>query len=119
MGKFGKKVEISTNPLDYNICILGESKIGKTTIAKQMCEKLVGDDGYIHLDIGREEGAAAIEGIVSEHIGTTRLTLRRKQTPLMVHGVDSERVRITQLILFWMQSMNSRRLALILSLSAT
>ena len=68
MGKFGKKVEISTNPLDYNICILGESKIGKTTIAKQMCEKLVGDDGYIHLDIGREEGAAAIEGIVSEHI---------------------------------------------------
>ena len=68
MRKFGKKVEISTNPLDYNICILGESKIGKTTIAKQMCEKLVGDDGYIHLDIGREEGSSAIEGLVSESI---------------------------------------------------
>lgn len=68
MGKFGKKMEISTNPLDYNICILGESKIGKTTIAKQMCEKLVGDDGYIHFDIGREEGASAIEGLVSETI---------------------------------------------------
>lgn len=68
MGKFGKKVEISINPLDYNICILGESKIGKTTIAKEMCEKLVGENGYIHLDIGREEGASAIEGIVSERI---------------------------------------------------
>ena len=68
MGKFGKKMEISTNPLDYNICILGESKIGKTTIAKEMCEKLVGSEGYIHLDIGREEGASAIEGIVSEPI---------------------------------------------------
>ena len=68
MGKFGKKMEISTNPLDYNICILGESKIGKTTIAKEMCEKLVGSDGYIHLDIGREEGASAIEGIMSEPI---------------------------------------------------
>lgn len=68
MGKFGKKIEISTNPLDYNICILGESKIGKTTIAKEMCEKLVGSDGYIHFDIGREEGSSAIEGLVSESI---------------------------------------------------
>ena len=68
MGKFGKKIEISTNPLDYNICILGESKIGKTTIAKEMCEKLVGVDGYIHFDIGREEGSSAIEGLVSETI---------------------------------------------------
>ena len=68
MGKFGKKIEISTNPLDYNICILGESKIGKTTIAKEMCEKLVGSDGYIHFDIGREEGSSAIEGLVSEPI---------------------------------------------------
>lgn len=66
--KFGKKVEISLNPLDYNITILGESGIGKTTLAKQMCEKLGGEDGYIHLDMGREDGAAAIEGIVSEKI---------------------------------------------------
>lgn len=68
MGKFGKKVEISINPLDYNISLLGEGGIGKTTLAKEMCEKLVGDEGYIHFDIGREDGAAAIEGIVSEKI---------------------------------------------------
>jgi len=68
MGKFGKKVSISLNPLDYNITILGESGIGKTTISKEICEKLVGDEGYIHFDIGREAGADAIEGIVSEKI---------------------------------------------------
>ena len=69
MGKFGKKVSISIDPVDYNITICGESGIGKTTLAKETCEKLVGDEGYIHFDIGRERGADAIEGIVSEHIG--------------------------------------------------
>lgn len=39
-----------------------------TTIAKEMCEKLVGDEGYLHLDIGRECGADAIQGIVTEPI---------------------------------------------------
>ena len=68
MGKFGRKNEVDLNPLHYNICLLGEGGIGKTTIIKQVCEKLVGEDGYIHLDIGREDGAAAIQGIVSEQI---------------------------------------------------
>lgn len=68
MGRFGKKVEVDLNPLHYNICLLGESKIGKTTLAKEVCEKLVGDEGYIHFDIGREDGSGAIQGIVSETI---------------------------------------------------
>lgn len=68
MGKFGKKNTVDLNPLHYGIAILGESGIGKTTIAKEVCEKLVGDEGYIHFDIGRENGADAIEGIVSEKI---------------------------------------------------
>lgn len=66
--RFGKKIQIDLNPLHYNIAILGESGIGKTTLAKEVCEKMVGDEGYIHFDIGREDGASAINGIVSEKI---------------------------------------------------
>lgn len=68
MGKFGKKNEIDLNPLSYNICLLGISKIGKSTILKEVCEKLVGQEGYIHFDMGKEDGAAAIQGIVTEKI---------------------------------------------------
>lgn len=68
MGKFGKPNHVKLSPLDYNICILGEGKIGKTTLMKQVCEKLVGPEGYMHFDVGREEGRYAIEGIVSEPI---------------------------------------------------
>lgn len=68
MGKFGKKKEVNLNPLNYNIAILGESGIGKTTLAKEVCEKMVGEDGYIHFDMGKEAGADAIQGIVSETI---------------------------------------------------
>lgn len=68
MGKYGKKNEVSLNPLDYNICLLGESGIGKSTIIKETCEKLAGNDGYLHLDIGREDGRFAIQGIISEPI---------------------------------------------------
>ena len=41
--KFGKKTEISLNPLDYSIYLMGEGGIGKTTLVKQVCEKMVGD----------------------------------------------------------------------------
>lgn len=68
MGKFGKKNEVSLNPLDYNICLLGVAKVGKTTLMKEVCEKLVGIEGYIHFDMGKEDGAAAIQGIVTEKI---------------------------------------------------
>lgn len=68
MGKFGKKIEINLDPLAYNIGLLGESGIGKSTIIKQICQKLVGDDGYIMFDIGKEDGHKAISGIVSEPV---------------------------------------------------
>ena len=61
---FGKRNHVKLDPLKYNICLLGESKIGKTTLIKQVCEKLTGsDDGYMFLEIGQEQGADAIEGI--------------------------------------------------------
>lgn len=66
--KYGKKVEIQLNPLAYNIGLLGESGIGKSTIMKDMCEKLVGTEGYMSLNIGKEDGHDAINGIVSENV---------------------------------------------------
>ena len=64
--KFGKKNEVKIDPLKYNICLLGEPKIGKTTLIKEVCEKLAGEDGYIFLEMNGEAGADAIEGIVYE-----------------------------------------------------
>lgn len=68
MGKYGKKVEINLNPIAYNIGLMGESGIGKTTIIKEVCEKLVGPDGYIALNVGKEDGHSGINGIVSEDV---------------------------------------------------
>lgn len=66
--KYGKKVEIQLDPLAYNIGLLGESGIGKSTIVKEMCERLVGEDGYMSLNIGKEDGHNAINGIISEDV---------------------------------------------------
>jgi hypothetical protein len=66
LGKYGKKNEVKIDPLSYNICLLGEPKIGKTTIIKEVCEKLAGEDGYIFLEMNGEAGADAISGIVYE-----------------------------------------------------
>ena len=66
--KYGQKREICIDPLAYNIGLIGESGIGKSTLIKEVCEKLAGDDGYIALDIGKEDGHDAINGIVSAKI---------------------------------------------------
>ena len=68
MGKFGKKNEIDLNPLSYNLLLAGLGGIGKTTLAKEVCEKLVGEEGYIHFNIGRESGTDSINGIITEDI---------------------------------------------------
>ena len=60
---YGKKNVIKIDPLAYNIGLIGESGIGKTTIIKEMCEKLVGEDGYLFLECGKEGGGDAITGI--------------------------------------------------------
>lgn len=60
---FGKKNNVKLDPLAYNICLLGESKVGKTTLIKEVCEKLAGDNGYLFLECGSERGADAIQGI--------------------------------------------------------
>lgn len=66
MGKYGKKNEVSLDPVDYSLLLIGESGIGKTTVIKNYCERLVGSDGYMFLEIGREDGGDALQGIMSE-----------------------------------------------------
>jgi GTPase SAR1 family protein len=66
--KFGKKNVIKVNPLEYNLGLIGESGIGKTTLAKEVCESLVGEDGYMVLNIGKEDGIDAIPGASYEDV---------------------------------------------------
>ena len=66
--KYGKKNVIKVDPLAYNICLLGEPKIGKTSTIKEMLEKLVSEDGYMFLEMAGEAGADAISDIVYEDI---------------------------------------------------
>jgi hypothetical protein len=68
MGKFGKKVSVSTNINDYMIGVMAPSGFGKTTLMYQVCEKEFGPDGYIIFDMGTEDGVSAIEGAVAEPV---------------------------------------------------
>lgn len=62
MGKYGKRNIVSRNITDYNLALLGEPGIGKTTLMYEVCEKLV-DDGYIILNMGKEDGISALNAI--------------------------------------------------------
>lgn len=59
----GRKNHVKIDPTSYNFMLLGEPKIGKTTVMMEALEKLVGEDGYMFAELGRERGADAIEGI--------------------------------------------------------
>lgn len=66
--KFGRKNEIKIDPLAYNLALIGQSGIGKTSVIKEYCEKLCGEDGYLFLEIGKEDGHDAINGIQYEPV---------------------------------------------------
>ena len=68
MGKFGKKNVVSTDLFRYHIGFMGPSGFGKTSTFSAMAQKLYGDEGYIVLDMGAEDGVAAIDGVVAERV---------------------------------------------------
>lgn len=68
--KFGKKNHVKVDPFNYSLMMLGEPKIGKTSLLHKVADKLLGEDGYIFAELFRERGADAIEGIIAENIPT-------------------------------------------------
>lgn len=60
---FGKRNVVKLDPFMYNIALIGESGIGKSTIIKEMCEKYLPEDGYLFVECGKEAGADAISNI--------------------------------------------------------
>lgn len=66
--RFGKKNKIKVAPEMYNVGLIGESGVGKTTLMKETLEKLVGEDGYMILNIGREDGIDALPDASYEDI---------------------------------------------------
>lgn len=70
---FGKKNVIDLHWYNYNIMLMGLSGWGKTTLVKNMCEKALGDDGYLFAEVGREEGADAIAGI--NYVNTPKMKM--------------------------------------------
>lgn len=67
---FGKRSKISDNLYDYSIMICGESGVGKTTVISELCEKEFGEDGYLLLNTGDEEGVSAIDDVTYEDVPT-------------------------------------------------
>lgn len=60
--KYGKINKIKVDPLAYNVAIIGESGIGKSTLMKEVCATLTDDnpDAYMILNMGQEDGVDAI-----------------------------------------------------------
>lgn len=67
---FGKRSTVSKNLYDYSIMLCGESGVGKTTVMSELCEKEFGEDGYLLLNTGDEDGVSAIDGVTYEDVPT-------------------------------------------------
>lgn len=62
--KIGKRNKVSTDILSFNIGLIGESGVGKTTTIFKMLEKLC-PDGYLFAECGKEDGEESLENIVA------------------------------------------------------
>lgn len=65
---FGKRNVISDDLSKYSLILLGQPGIGKTTVLARACEKEFGEDGYLLLNMGKEDGVSAIDGVVYEDV---------------------------------------------------
>ena len=59
--KVGKRNVVRADLSMYDYILLGESKIGKTTLANSLGNMLYGDEGILLLELGREFGTAHLD----------------------------------------------------------
>lgn len=90
---FGKKNRVNLDPLSYNFMLLGTPKVGKTTVIKEFCENLAGEDGYLFFEFGTERGADAIEGI--NHVNIPMWD--EESTGLFGEELERERERMEEM----------------------
>lgn len=67
---FGRKNTVNRDMFAYNVMLLGESGVGKTSMMAEVMKKFCNDDEYLVLQIGKEEGCKAINGLMWEQIDT-------------------------------------------------
>ena len=67
---FGKKNTVNRDLFSYNIMLLGEAGAGKTSMMAEVMRKFCKEDEYLMLQVGKEEGCKAINGLMWEQINT-------------------------------------------------
>lgn len=60
---YGKKNQIKLDWWRFNVGLLGEAGIGKTSVIDEMCRKSLGENRYLFAECGKEDGADAIADI--------------------------------------------------------
>ncbi len=65
---FGRKNTVNRDMFAYNTMLLGESGCGKTTMIADVMRKFCKPDEYIVLQVGKEEGCKAINGLMWDQI---------------------------------------------------
>lgn len=67
---FGKKNVVSKNIFDYNIMLLGEPGVGKTSTIANVMRKFCKDDEYLMIQVGKEDGCKAIQDLMWDAVKT-------------------------------------------------
>ena len=67
---FGKCNVVNRDMFSYNIMLLGEAGVGKTSLMADVMRKFCSNDQYLILQIGKEEGCKAISGLMWDQVPT-------------------------------------------------
>lgn len=66
--KFGKKNIVRIDPFEYNLALFGLAGIGKSTLVADLCDEVLGEEGYIIYNMGKEDGTKALQGAIYEDV---------------------------------------------------